>query len=176
MKKPKNLSDLLDKIAMFPSISKRPRIIAHRIAGRYCDIAELPVPINEIISSLGIEVKNYFPDSVQLAVAQTDIHPPTITLHSHLEPYDRRFALAHSFGHVVLHPPGQYIDSTYSGSIEESQANEFAAHLIMPQHTLGLLLISKHPPNQRELTALFQMPEHMVYKRLMQALGFPVWW
>lgn len=172
------LDDLLEILADDPlsaAIKRRPSPTANRILRKY-KVHYPPVPIDEIVYAFGIKIKDYLPDSNQLAVAQTDKSPPTIMLHSQLQPYDRRFALAHSFGHVVLHPPGQYIDSTYSGSIEESQANEFAASLLMPYSMVEPLLLRGFPPTKKELAGLFQIPEHQAYIQFMSHANLPVKW
>lgn len=45
----------------------------------------------------------------------------------------QRWTLAHEIGHLLLHHPGPiFRDATFAGSVEETEANKYAANLLMP--------------------------------------------
>jgi len=55
------------------------------------------------------------------------------------EPHVRqRFTIAHEIGHLMLHPLGlAWRDITFAGSQQETEANSFAANLLMPGFMLS---------------------------------------
>ena len=72
----------------------------------------------------------------------------------------RRFSIAHELGHWMLHPDKSQFDlysdqgiSSYYGSIEEQEANIFAAHLLMPRF-MFLPRIEDVEPNLKKISQL----------------------
>lgn len=52
-------------------------------------------------------------------------------------PVRKRFTLAHELGHLLLHPTGlTFRDTSFSGDARETEANLFAAGLLMPMWVL----------------------------------------
>jgi Zn-dependent peptidase ImmA (M78 family) len=114
-------------------------------------IADAPVPVERIAKHLGIQVKKTDLGSdcsgVLIRSATGAAH---IGIHLGHHPNRQRFSIAHELGHYKLHKKGTYIDNGVyalfrmdSGSgtdVEEWEANQFAAALLMPKTLLAASL------------------------------------
>ena len=106
-------------------------------------IVEPPVDVAAVAKRLGITLQfaDFGPDcSGMLVRGETDA---VIGVHFSHAPNRQRFTIAHELGHFELHDGGTYVDrgtslrlrsnAQQSGSaIEEREANQFAAALLMP--------------------------------------------
>ena len=102
-----------------------------------------PVNVVQIAESLGFEVCDYdFPESTS-AVLVIDGDTRAIGVNKSSAPVRKRFSIAHELGHFLL-GHGDFADSRQTfedGSYnysdpqnrQESEANEFAAELLMPE-------------------------------------------
>lgn len=108
-------------------------------------IYEPPVDVFSIAAQLDIPVVfRDFDDDVSGMLVIRD-GQATIGVNEQNHTNRQRFTVAHEIGHFILHKPrsGVFVDSTYTyrrdrqsseGSIlEETQANAFAAELLMPR-------------------------------------------
>ncbi len=86
----------------------------------------------------------------------------------------KRFTVAHELGHLVLHAePGttHYRDTTFVGSYKETQANRYAADLLMPLWMLHPLVM-KWGPDVERLARLFVVSNRAMEIRLMKWAGY----
>jgi Zn-dependent peptidase ImmA (M78 family) len=109
---------------------------------RVANIGALPVPVDELAKRLGIDLtyEAYEGDVSGMLYRQDD--RAVIGVNSKHAPTRQRFTVAHEIGHYVLHE-GQpmFVDSFVTrvnwrngeSNIEEIQANQFAAELLMPR-------------------------------------------
>lgn len=111
----------------------------------------VPVNVEGLALALGIEVRYaYLDDSISGMVERESPGRFVITINAEDTPTRQRFTLAHEIGHVMLHrskigdgldddqryrsmPGGKY-HNTAVGPREETQANRFAANVLMPWH------------------------------------------
>lgn len=88
----------------------------------------------------------------------------------------KRFTIAHEIGHLLLHDTTTaFRDSSYSGTPLESEANRFAADLLMPMWMIGPLALE--PKTLGQLYALakrFEVSPTAMRRRVDEALGLPV--
>lgn len=106
-----------------------------------------PVDVVKIAEGLGFEVHDYdFPEPDTSAVLVIDGDLRGIGVNSRFAPVRKRFSIAHELGHFLL-GHGDFADSqktfedgsyNYSDpqNRQESEANEFAAELLMPEKML----------------------------------------
>lgn len=111
-------------------------------------------PLTEIVEQYGMNVGLYdFDDTNVMGVIKypepEEQSSTFILVNRDKTPEDRTFALAHLLGHYVLHP---HDESTFrldletpkqddsENKIEETEANYFAASLLMPENLLMALL------------------------------------
>ena len=181
----------------FRPLGARPPDLARKILREH-GVERPPVPVNHLAHQLGVEVwpaSSLFEGPLDgeerarvfgiratglaylrsAALTRSDVAPPTVWLHDWLPSDHRRIALAHSLGHILLHPPGVYAEDSFSGSVEESEANEFAVSLLAPLWMLEPL-VSSRPPNADELSSLFDVPHHPMNVQLANLMDLPVRW
>ena len=115
-----------------------------------------PVDVYSLAKRLGIVVREAFLDAEISGMIEVDDKTTTITLNAIHAPTRKRFTLAHEIGHYILHRDmiGDGLDddcayrsadvgkyhNTAIGPKQETQANKFAASLLMPKE----LVISHH--------------------------------
>jgi Zn-dependent peptidase ImmA (M78 family) len=109
---------------------------------REANVTTLPVPVGDIVKQLGVDLTYEAYDGDvsgmiyryddQAVIGVNSTHPPT----------RQRFTLAHEIGHYVLHEGNQlFVDRFVTrvnwrngeSNIEETEANQFAAELLMPR-------------------------------------------
>jgi Zn-dependent peptidase ImmA (M78 family) len=102
-----------------------------------------PVDLNRIAKHLGVRVQRTDLGAECSGALVRTADGAVIGVHWAHHPNRQRFSLAHELGHFCLHQGGTYIDKDVtvrfrdeeSGSgtnVEERQANQFAAALLMP--------------------------------------------
>ncbi|MEM5008350.1 ImmA/IrrE family metallo-endopeptidase [Priestia megaterium] len=106
-----------------------------------------PVDLEKLVENLGgkLSYENYLEENMEAMITKKD-NSFEITIDRNKAEKRRRFSIAHEIGHLFLHMgylvnpekwnnSNEYVDSVYyrfGYSIEESEANEFAACLLMP--------------------------------------------
>ncbi|MEJ1967404.1 MAG: ImmA/IrrE family metallo-endopeptidase [Rhizomicrobium sp.] len=97
-----------------------------------------PVDVVEIVSALGLEL-SYEPMGDLAGKIERKERTFKITINSSDNPRRRRFTIAHEIGHYILHrdmiEDGVTDDAMYRsalGSFFETQANQYAAFVLMP--------------------------------------------
>ncbi|TND10156.1 MAG: hypothetical protein FD123_404 [Bacteroidetes bacterium] len=112
-------------------------------------INELPIPVDKIATSYGLEVKPYDLGEDVSGVLVISNGVGIIGYNPNESTLRQRFTIAHEFGHFVLHGNigGLFIDkgfrvefrsqkSTTKEIRKEQEANAFAAALLMPEKIL----------------------------------------
>lgn len=95
-------------------------------------IVRPPVDVVDIARRLGVRVHAARPTN-WIGAARTTTTEADIWYVG--DPWDKltRFTIAHELGHVMLHPPGEaFRDVEFVGTQQETEANRFAADLLMP--------------------------------------------
>ena len=110
----------------------------------------IPVPVDEIISHLGLgPTLVQLPDNISGAIKRNESSPAgyIIVVNSTHHPNRQRFTMAHELGHYIYHrdllnlgvgdtlayrAEGSDTPNERIGSLQETEANRFAANLLMP--------------------------------------------
>ena len=110
----------------------------------------LAVHIEQIVTDAGIQIaRNYQPDNPVASFAYRTIDVQIIGINTAVSPRRQRFAIAHAYGHLLLHCKRQPLVACHqirteqrpAGSSEptaemEEQATLHAANLLMPEELL----------------------------------------
>lgn len=107
-----------------------------------------PIELEKIIEGLGgtLEETTKLPEHIEAMIYRIE-NSFKIEVHKNFPPTRKRFSIAHEIGHLFLHmgylvnpqkwaATGEYADSAFlrhGHSLEETEANEFAASLLMPK-------------------------------------------
>jgi Zn-dependent peptidase ImmA (M78 family) len=117
---------------------KLPEIEARKLL-RIFSIVRLPTPLQDICENLKIDVVFLSSEAITDAMYTIGLQGPVIVIND-LRPVNRkRFTLAHEIGHFRLgHGPISFKSNIQSlrYSAQETQANRFAAELLMPKDVL----------------------------------------
>jgi len=109
----------------------------------------IPVDLDSLASAIGLRVKYaYLTDEISGMLERNETDAFVVTINSSHVPTRQRFTLAHEIGHYILHRSlvGDGLDdnmayrstdigkyhNTSIGPREETEANRFAAELLMP--------------------------------------------
>jgi Zn-dependent peptidase ImmA (M78 family) len=98
---------------------------------------------------------------------------PTIHVATGESEFRQRFSIAHEIAHLLLHPLNGgvvYRDKTFDGSAQETEANTFAADLLMPIWMLDPYVM-QFGADIPKLSSLFQVSEAAMKVRLQAWLG-----
>lgn len=145
--------------------------------------AHVPVDIEGLAGALGIKIKGAFLGkdiSGILEHSKSDGYVISVNA-SHSEAR-RRFTIAHELGHYLLHKQlvgdgigddkayrstsvGKY-HNTAIGAYEETQANKFAASLLMPMDLIDEIKKSEGIDDPATLAKRFNVSEHAMCIRL----------
>lgn len=137
--------------------------------------ATAPVHVVPIAEALGIQVFSVpnWPDNLSGMIRRED-DACKIYVNKDHHPHRRRFTIAHEIAHYVLHRDligdGIADDALYRSTLSnkiESQANSFAADILMPWHLLNPVL--RNIDNISQLAEMFQVSKSAMSIRL----GFP---
>jgi Zn-dependent peptidase ImmA (M78 family) len=151
---------------------------------------EIPVDVDAIAALLGIVIKYgiFSPEDETVgSIAFLDEHP-VITINPYKNSYSprRRFTIAHEIGHYCLHSnsgKSEFVDSLKSMSRtesywdkHESEANAFAAQLLMPREWvvhLGSKVVESLNPSEpliesfiRKMAEIFDVSHKSMEYRL----------
>jgi Zn-dependent peptidase ImmA (M78 family) len=100
---------------------------------------------------------------------ESDGRHAIIRLNRDDHPVRQRFTLAHEIGHLMLHPMEtgrmHFRDTNFHGDWHETQANRYAADLLMPEWMLSISIGSTHAEVWR-LARLFNVSEQAMQYRL----------
>lgn len=83
---------------------------------------------------------------------------PVVLVNSQLPTARKRLTLAHELGHLVLH-------NEYADEDMESQANEFAAEFLMPEHVIKPELIAIKPAKLRAMKRVWGVSMQALFER-----------
>lgn len=140
-----------------------------------------PVDVNGLPERLGIKLKKAFLSNGISGMLERTGNSFLVTICA-TDPYTRqRFTLAHELGHYMLHRHlvGDGVDddrayrstevgkyhNTLIGPSEETEANKFAANLLMPRELVNEEW-AKPESSVQSMTELFQVSEHAMSIRL----------
>ena len=135
---------------------------------KMCGFYEPPVDVHRIATMLGISVREVSsPGWSGACQCNPEKREATIWIRAEDHRLRKRFTLAHEIGHIVLHKPGiAYRDIEFDGSIEERQANGYAAGLLMPEFMVTPRL-SAYGTDILGLSRLFDVSEGSMRFRLV---------
>jgi Zn-dependent peptidase ImmA (M78 family) len=127
-----------------------------------------PVDVDYMARRLGIEVVRRSNLGYAGSVESEGNHA-IIYLNRDDHPVRQRFSLAHEIGHLMLHPMHagrmHFRDTNFYGDWRETQANRYAADLLMPEWMLDLSIGSTDAEVWR-LARLFNVSEQAMQYRL----------
>jgi hypothetical protein len=145
--------------------------LAYRVSARP------PVDVVTLLRSLGIEVQVYpfgTPQTGDFVGGQR----PMIRV-APIDVGEQRFSIAHALGHMLLHTlPAmpQAIHVNHTGGANESEANNFAACLLIPRRMLDALMTSNFSSDINVLANAFQVPLLWMNAQVASFLGQPIAW
>lgn len=140
------------------------------------------IDLHALCATYGIEVRKIRGRS------RAHAHPSqpnrfVIAVDERLDPASRRVKIAHELGHLLLHEGVQPTSSEWMIDWQESQANHFAEHLLLPFFMVAPLVIDCSRYDAPALLAhRFVVPMALARSRYdrflarMHAKGFPVFW
>lgn len=138
---------------------------------QHFQIIRPPVPVDTIVRRLGIPVVELDAPGWSGAADSTPEGRATIFVRRGDAPWRKRFTIAHELGHLLLHGAGRaYRDDTFRGTPEETQANEFAANLLMPFWMLEGVT-PRHGRDAHRLARVFGVSEQAMDIRLGRLIG-----
>ncbi len=118
---------------------------AIRLLQKY-NMYQLPVNVYELAHIMNIPVHLRVLEEDVSGVLVVNNGKATIGINANQHPNRQRFTTAHELGHFILHRPisGVFVDRTFrrdytssnGTTLEEIQANAFAAALLMPEELL----------------------------------------
>ncbi len=131
------------------------------------NIAQPPIPVSEIVESLGIHVwQTSEPVPNWRGAAMVKDGQAHIWLNHTVS--DQRFILAHELGHVLLHEGELFRDADFSGTNrQEREANAFAGQLILPSGMIRRSL-QAGAYSVRLLAAMYAVSEEVMWWRLVK--------
>lgn len=134
-----------------------------------------PVDVEALAKRLGVRL--HFVPALQWSGAIDSLPDEAHLYVKASEPRQRqRFTIAHELGHLFLHPLGTaYRDETFAGSEMESQANGFAAALLMPLWMMEAPVRRLDGDPQR-LADLFDVSRRAMEIRLLRFYGHQETW
>lgn len=141
--------------------SDRPFRIADRLL-KEMDIDRPHVKLYDITKKLGVKII-MVPDLGWYGQIQVTNQSAAIIWVKKEDTIERkRFTIAHELGHLFLHDVCRveyYRDKTFSGTPEETQANQFAANLLMPQWMIEEYMCGTTNDDIKQLSSAFRVSE-----------------
>lgn len=149
----------------------------------------LPVPVESIPAKLGVRLRTAFLSSGISGMLEKDGSGFLITINATDPDTRQRFTLAHELGHYMLHRHlvGDGLDddrayrstelgkyhNTLIGPKEETEANKFAANLLMPREAI-IRERERLRNNLAAMANLFGVSEHAMSIRLGKPYSMPL--
>lgn len=134
----------------------------------------IPVDLNKIAKHLGLTIQEEnFEDNLSGVLLRNE---KVIAINKSHSDRRKKFTIAHEIGHFIIHTKlDKFFDGVYkrekinttANNVHETQANEFAASLLMPKKEL---LKSIEEVNMGKIQSLSQLAE--VYRVSEQAMSF----
>ena len=151
---------------------------SHHVATRVLrtfGVTKAPVDVRSIAKQMGVEVRET-PEPGWSGAIQSSETTAVCWLNSTEAEVRKRFTLAHELGHLLLHPLGmEFRDVTFAGSSRESEANRFAADLLIP-----LWMLDAYAPsmsgNVESLARAFSVSTHAMQIQLDKLNGHQIHW
>lgn len=118
--------------------------LAEQLLQKY-EIKQPHVDVDKLAEQLGIQVQSKALDSEVSGTLYRHDHKALIVVNSSESPVRKRFTVAHEIGHYMMHKDQDiHIDSNQTyfrrtdspADLRESEANQFAAALLMPKSML----------------------------------------
>lgn len=144
-----------------------------------------PVPVRTLAESMGIRVAEESLEDDVSGMLYRRAGGSLILVNRDHPSNRRRFSLAHEIGHLLLHNAAVFIDkkvridfrdsrSALGVDLDEIQANQFAAALLMPEQwvleQVNAARARRNPPTDEnliaELAAIFEVSEQAIEHRL----------
>lgn len=143
---------------------------------RHFRIDSPSVPVDQLVVMMGVSLRfdAALDCSGEVRVVGQDA---TITVNAAEPPLRQRFTIGHELGHLMLHSVDQplYRDKTFEGGPRETEANKFAAAILMPLWMVERAVLNPRL-DERALATLFEVSERALGIRLEQLAGRPVDW
>ena len=153
----------------------RPHHVANRVLKALGVTTRAPVDVHSVARRLDVEIKEVPEPGWAGAVASTD-RSAVIWLRASDATVRKRFTVAHELGHLFLHPLGrEFRDVTFKGGRRESDANQFAADLLIPLWMLDGYVASS-AGNVAALAKTFRVSAHAMQIQLSKLAGDRVRW
>lgn len=140
---------------------------------RHFHVEGPPVPIENIIANMGIQVLRPPNPGWSGAVASDpQCGGAVIWVAAEESRFRSRFTIAHELGHLMLHDGVQFRDQPdFGGSRQETQANRFAADLLMPLWMLDPYA-TQYRGDVATLARIFDVSEQAMNIRLGKLAGW----
>jgi len=136
----------------------------------------LPIDVDRAATVLSIDVhKDSFTKSNWESSCRFNDKEAHLWINSDYEVTYQRFCLAHQLGHFLMHPQGEYRCKSSSRSSLETQANIFAANLLVPLWVLEPIALNKKY-NVHDIQSMFQVSGHLLNMQLFALSGNSVQW
>jgi Zn-dependent peptidase ImmA (M78 family) len=149
--------------------------LAKQVLRQYWD-RKIPVDPTAIARSMKATV--VADDSLGLlsGMYRLEVGGPTIRFNAAEPILRQRFTIAHELGHYVLGHGDEFRDPTRNFNTDqfnpkESAANQFAAHLLMPEEAIASFIEKRGISDLRTLAARFQVSE-VAMKIRLKSLGW----
>lgn len=134
-----------------------------------------PVDVRAVAEAVGAVV-HLVPDPGWSGALTVNDNHAVIWVSMGEAPERKRFTIAHELGHLLLHDTRHaFRDQTYDGSETESEANRFAADLLMPMWMVGpVALTATDDEGVARLAEMFGVSKGAMNRRLLESFGVKV--
>jgi Zn-dependent peptidase ImmA (M78 family) len=134
-----------------------------RFAGQL-ERSRLPVPIESLARSLGYQVIPLYTVAQEFS-GLVSLRQQLIGTNGNHHHHRQRFSIAHELAHILLkHPPESHCTGKQI-ALYNSEADECAAELLMPQRLLARSLAQTH--NVSVLAGIFDVSEEAMMRKIM---------
>ena len=151
---------------MWKTFRKR-RISPQNLLDHY-GIRYPPIDVEAIANAMGLRIIKT-PEPGWSGALDLRYDPPVIWLDEKENVLRNRFTIAHELGHLIKHSiPGVkevFRDSNFRKDFQDSQANKWAANLLMPP---GVVLAVQRKKSIAELVDIFQVSKAAMGYMLMK--------
>lgn len=133
-----------------------------------------PVNAQEVAEQIGCVV-HHVPDPGWSGALTVKDNHAVIWVNMGESPERKSFTIAHEIGHLLQHDTTHaFRDVTYDGTPQESEANRFAADLLMPMWMVGPIALSVTEENIQHFAAHFGVSVSAMRRRIMESIGVSV--
>jgi len=132
-------------------------------------VSHEPVSLRDVVSALNLELLGKTREPFTSEAALEPLGDGRAVAPNGGASGRRRFTIAHEIGHFVLHQEGCHPAlggvADEAGSVEEGEADEFAAELLMPER-LVREAVRTHGPDAARLAERFEVGRKAMQARL----------